>query len=80
MSRACLAAIVAKESPNWEKIELSRPISSAVLSLAITQAIEEISVTSSHEFKINTSIYNMKYNKYWIQCIYTQKKLCLPIL
>ncbi len=52
--------MVSKVSPNCEKTALNRFNSSADLSCEITQAIEVMKVTNSHEFKINTSVYYMK--------------------
>lgn len=52
--------MVSNVSPNCEKTELRRFSSSADLSCEITQAIDVMKLTNSHEFKINTSVYHMK--------------------
>lgn len=52
--------MVANVSPNCEKTVLNKFNSSEDLSFEITQAIEVIKLTNSHEFKTNTSIYHMK--------------------
>ena len=58
--------MVSKVSPNCEKTALNRFNSSADLSCEITQAIEVMKVTNSHEFKINTSVYHMKRRFSWL--------------
>lgn len=58
--------MVCKVSPSCEKRVPNRFNSSADLSCEITQAIDVIKLTNSHEFKINTSVYHMKRRFSWL--------------